>query len=65
MGGLRDDLLRDAAGAILEASTRLLEANTTGGQSVQKTIAVLNGGNAALTWTISDDANWLTLSPAG
>jgi hypothetical protein len=30
-----------------------------------KTLAVSNGGGGTLTWTVSDDASWLGVSPSG
>ena len=47
--------------AILEVGYRLFEL-TSSGSDVTANLNIANVGTSTLTWTASDDANWLTLS---
>lgn len=53
-----------AAPAALVVSTTSLSATTVQGQSpASQSFTVRNGGGGTLTWSVSENASWLTLSP--
>jgi len=51
-------------GAILEAPYRVLEAAAASGTTDQVTLTVWNAGTSSLAWSVTEDVDWLTCSPA-
>lgn len=49
-------------GAILEVPKRFFEAEAISGSSTQISLPVWNAGTSSLSWTISDNVDWLTVS---
>ncbi|MBU1115315.1 MAG: fibronectin type III domain-containing protein [Bacteroidetes bacterium] len=53
---------QSAAPAVLSVSTTSVSIGYSGGSS--SGFAITNSGYSALTWSVSDDVNWLSVSPS-
>jgi len=56
--------LEEAPRIVLSATTVSFNATEGGGDPAPHPIALSNGGGGTLDWTVTDDADWLTVTPS-